>query len=121
MAEKRSKVWKISYLNVRSLNAHCEDVRKDNFLIDSDILGLGETHLKEEEVVPIDEFFGVFANFGKGKGVAGYTKMDLQAEPCIVKSNSYSAILLKTHHFTIIFLYLSSNYDICLYAYGQMD
>ena len=111
LAEKRSKVWKISYLNVRSLNAHCEDVRKDNFLIDSDILGLGETHQKDEEVVPLDEFFGVFANFGKGKGVAGYTKMDLQAEPCIVKSNSYSAILLKTHHFTIIFLYLSNNYD----------
>ena len=27
-AEKRSKAWKISYLNVRSLNAHQDDVKK---------------------------------------------------------------------------------------------
>ena len=54
--EKRSKNWKISYLNIRSLRAHQEDVRKDNFLIDSDILGFGETHLNKDETVYFDGF-----------------------------------------------------------------
>ena len=42
-AERRSKMWKVSYLNVRSLNAHLNDVKKDNFPLDSDLLGLAET------------------------------------------------------------------------------
>ena len=111
MKEKRSKQWKISYLNVRSLNAHQEDVRRDNFLMDSDILGLGETHLKEEESVYLDGFQGSFANFGKGKGVAGFSKMDLLTQPEIVRSSSASAILFKTKFFNVIFLYLSNDYN----------
>merc|ERR1712051_1053744 len=111
MYERRSKMWKISYLNVRSLVAHQEDVQKDNFLIDSDILGLGETHLKNEETVYLDGFQGSFANFGKGKGVAGFSKMDLLAQPEIMSSISASAILFKTRYFNIIFLYLSNDYN----------
>ena len=111
MNERRSKMWKISYLNVRSLVAHQEDVQKDNFLIDSDILGLGETHLKSEETVYLDGFQGSFANFGKGKGVAGFSKMDLLAQPIIMSSISASAILFRTIYFNIIFLYLSNDYS----------
>ena len=111
MMESRSKKWKISYLNVRSLIAHQEDVQKDNFLIDSDILGLGETHLKSEETLYLDGFQGSFANFGKGKGVAGFSKMGLIAQPEIMSSISASAILLKTSYFNIIFLYLSRDYN----------
>ena len=55
-----------------SLVAHQENVQKANFLIDSDILGLGETCLKSEETVYFDGFQGFFANFGKGRGVAGF-------------------------------------------------
>ena len=111
MMERRSKMWKISYLNVRSLVAHQEDVQKDNFLIDSDILGLGETHLKSEETLYLHGFQGSFANFGKGKGVAGFSKMGLIAQPEIMSSISASAILLKTSYFNIIFLYLSRDYN----------
>ena len=91
--------------------AHQEDVQKDNFLIDSDILGLGETHLKIEETVYLEGFQGSFANFGKGKGVAGFSKMDLLAQPEIMSSISASAVLFKTSYFNIIFLYLSNDYD----------
>ena len=111
MNEKRSKNWKVSYLNVRSLRAHQEDVRKDNFLIDSDILGLGETNLYNDETVHFDGFKGSFGNFGKGKGVAGFAKMDLAAHPEIMSSSTASAILMKTSQFNVIFLYLSDNYD----------
>ena len=45
--DKKANHWKISYHNVSSpgLNAKHEDVSNDNALNDSDILGLGETHL----------------------------------------------------------------------------
>ena len=54
--------------------AHQEDVRKDNFLIDSDILGFSETHLNKDETVRYDGFQGSFGNFCKGKGVARFVK-----------------------------------------------
>ena len=111
MNKIRSNNWKISYLNIRSLKAHQEDVKKDNFLIDSDMLGLGETHLNENEAIYLDGFQGSFANHGRGKGVAGFTKMDLVSEPIIFSSNSASCILMRTNHFQVIFLYLSDDYD----------
>ena len=54
---------------------------------------------------------GFFANFGKGKGQAAFSKIQLSSKPEIVASEKISAIILKTDHFSIIFLYLSQNYD----------
>ena len=110
MFEQRSKVWKISYLNVRSLVGHQDDVRIDNCLMDSDMLGLGETWLEENSTINIQGYSGYFANHGKGKGVAGYTKMELISLPQIIKTNSASAIMFRTNAFDIIFLYLSKGY-----------
>lgn len=111
LVQKRSKFWKISYLNVRSLTAHQDDVRVDNFLLDSDILGFGETWLIGKNTINLDRYRGYFANHGIGKGVAGYTKMELISAPDIFQSSSASAIMLKTINFDIIFLYLSRDYN----------
>ena len=114
--EKREKDlkfnhWKISYLNVRSLKAHYQDVCNDNAINNSDIFGLAETWLDENESIHFEGFSSYFANFGKGKGQAGFTKVDLCCEPEIVSSKSCSAILLKTPEFHLVFLYLSQNYE----------
>ena len=111
LAEKRSKTFKISYLNVRSLNAHQDDVKKDNLLIDSDLLGLGETWIEKDNTINLDGFSGCFASYGKGKGLAGYTKMKLMVPPKHIATKSCSAILFQTEKFDIIFLYLSNDYD----------
>ena len=111
IVEKRSKSFKISYLNVSSLRNHQEDVRRDNFLMDSDLLGLAETWLEGENTVALDGYSGYFANFGKGKGVAGYSKMNLEAPSNTFASSHCSAILLKTSKFDIIFIYLSKGYN----------
>ena len=68
--QKGDSHWKISYLNVRSLKAHHEDVSNDNAINDFDICGLGETWLNENETYGLKEFAEHchFANFGKGKG-----------------------------------------------------
>ena len=47
----------------------------------------------------IDGYLGYFANFGNGKGVAGYTKIGLVGPPETVSSETYSAILFKTCKF----------------------
>ena len=103
--------WKISYVNVRSLNAHHQDVMNDNIITESDIIGLGETWLCQNETVTLGGFCGYFANCGRGKGLAGFSRMPLLGEPDVITSNNYSAIQLKTSNFNIIFLYLSKDYD----------
>ena len=111
---ERAKHWKISYLNVRSMKSadgHREDVKADNFIMDTDMFGLGETWLEQDSKVEYDGFSSHFANFGTGKGVAGFTKLDSIASPLTVSSETYSAVSFKTTQFNIIFLYLSSNYD----------
>ena len=110
--EKREKCVKISYLNVRSIKSadgHAKDVERDNVIMDADMFGLGETCLEMGTEVHFDGYSGHFASIGKGKGVAGYSKLDLVAQPKTVSTETYSAILLKTKEFQIVFLYLSSN------------
>lgn len=112
--DQRKNVWRISYLNVRSLkssNGHREDVKSDNFIMDTDLFGLGETWLQQDNKVNFVGFSGYFANFGNGKGVAGYSKISLVSQPEVASSETYSAIFFKTEYFHIIFLYLSSTYS----------
>ena len=96
---------------MKSAGGHREDVRSDNFLMDTDMFGLGETSLEQDNKVDYNGYSGYFANFGTGKGVAGFTKIDLTQPPETVSSKTYSAIQFKTDQFHIIFLYLSSNYN----------
>ena len=110
--EKRKKCIKISYLNVQSMKSsdgHAKDVERDNVMMDADMFGLGETWLEKGTEVHFDGYSGYFANFGTGKGVAGYSKIDFVAEPEMVSTETYSAILFKTKDFHIVFLYISSN------------
>lgn len=109
--DKKANHWKVSYLNVQSLAAHHHDVCNDNVINDSDIMGLGETWLDKNGVINFDGFVGHFASFGRGKGQASFTKLDLISEPEIVATEKFSAIRLQTEHFCVIFVYLSQNYN----------
>ena len=112
--EHRDKNFKISYLNVRSMKAadgHRKDIALDNVIMNTDMFGLAETWLEQDQQVNFNGFNGYFANFGNGKGIAGYSKLDLSCQPETVSSKTYSAIMFKTRQFHIIFLYISSNYD----------
>ena len=62
---KKEGHWKISYLNVRSLYAHCKDVARDNIMMDSDMFCLGETWLNCQSEVLFGGFNGHFASFGR--------------------------------------------------------
>ena len=112
--QEKMNYWKICYLNVRSMkasNGHAEDVAIDNIIMNSDMFGLGETWLEQDQKRGFEGFSGYFANFGHGKGVAGYSKIELVSPPEKFESESYSAVKLKTSQFCIIFLYLSKTYN----------
>ena len=108
--EKRNLFWKICYLNISSLRNKQEDVSNDNYLLDSDIFSLGETHLIPGETVHFPEYTGHYASSGRWRGTVAYSKMDLCAQPSTVIMENYTAILTKTNEFDIICLYLSKNF-----------
>ncbi len=108
--EEESKHFVIAYLNVWSLKGHLDYVKKEKSLMNSDTFGLGETWLKIGETVALDSFECNFANAGRGKGCASYTKEVSKETLCHV-SETLSAICLRGTRFDIIFMYLSQNFE----------
>ena len=102
--------WIISYLNVRSLKAHKADLEIDNVIMESDIFSLGETWLKPGETVNFDGYEGVFANSGRGKGIALFSKLNCRLVDSVATS-TISAMFLKADRFDLIFLYLSDGFN----------
>lgn len=123
MNQRKDNFWKVSYLNVRSLKLHKRDVEGDNFMMSADIFCLGETWLKIGEKENFVDYKGCFANYGKGKGVSAYSKIDCY-QLNKVESSSYSAIHVRTNKFDSIFLYLSADCnkeDICQLLESWID
>ena len=104
--------WMISYLNVRSLKGHIQDILKDNWIMSSDVMNFGETWLEESEAVEIDGLQASYVNSGKGKGLASYSRMALMSQPVEFKSNTFSAISISTQHFDILSMYVSQNQNL---------
>lgn len=103
-----SNVLKVSLLNIRSIMAHIEDLKRDSVLLKSDIICLCETWLQPAELespsVELQGFKLIQCSVGKGKGVAMFVKnslnidyIDFEKQPslqCIqLEINSTSLIL----------------------------
>ena len=100
---------KISYLNVRSLRKHIEDVVNDPLLMKSDIIGLGETWLYEDETVNFPNYFATYVSSGKGKGLSTFTKSSLFT--ITFKESDASAVFVTHELLDVVFLYLSQNFN----------
>ena len=86
---KKSESTKIATLNCRSLMKNFEDILKDHFLLNCDILNLQETWLEQaecdEDLEALEGIYGLlkegfeskFANVGRGKGIATYYRKSL--------------------------------------------
>ena len=105
--QKTKNYWKVCFLNIRSLRCNQEHVMNDNFLMSADILGLGETWLENDEEKEFSGFKGIFANYGRGKGIAAFNKIN-----CIkmnsLASEKLSCIHLRNDKFDVIFVYAST-------------
>jgi hypothetical protein len=104
-----SEALTISYLNIRSLRNKVTEVMKTSTLMHSSILAFGETWLKPDENVPIDQFQSFFASYGKGKGIAVYSQNNPVDEPLVIVDALLSMIVFNHDHFVAIFLYRSQN------------
>ena len=102
-------ILRVSYLNIRSLNAHKKDVENDGWLMSSDIIGFGETWLAPNEVVDIQGFHGTFASIGRGKGLSTHIKDEEIYSDVILASEDGSLIKIYSKKFQVIFGYLSNS------------
>ena len=101
----------VTFLNARSLRKHQEDIVIDEDFMKSDIIGIAETHLNENETVELDGFDGNFVNDGKGKGIASFTKI-LPKSMVKIKKENFSSIFLIYENLRIAFLYVSKGFNI---------
>ena len=102
----------VSYLNVRKgLLIKKDDVETDDVLLSSDIFGIGETCLEDNNDVQYDGFNAIFANVRNGQGSAVYVKNDFEFYPETFCDNNISAIFLSLSNIDLIFLYLSKQYS----------
>ena len=112
--KKNESFWKVSYVNVQSLNAHKEYVAKDNFMMNTDIFALGETWLAPgmEDHTVFPDYKGHFASHGRGKGIAVFSRKE-ESIPCDLvhstSSNTFSGLHVRTPKFDAVFLYLSAD------------
>ena len=72
--QRQKNCFKLSSLNVRSLQKHFQDLKDDNFLQQSDILCVNETWLVDDPDTNFDGFSSHYLN-KRSKGVAMFTKI----------------------------------------------
>ena len=110
-AQQLDSNWIFSYLNVRSLKKHLDDVLRHPLIMSSDLVAFGETWLLPDDNIDIDGFYSHLANFGHGKGVAVLSKEKANNVPFSLASQSHSVVKTNIHGFDVIALYLSQNCD----------
>ena len=80
-------------------------------MIESDILTLGETWLQGQSEVSFNGFEGHFASFGRGKGIAVFSRHQLYYGPSKSSSECHSVIKVVLSDIELIFVYVSQNCD----------
>lgn len=108
---EREGVVRISTLNVRSLQAHRQDMEGDEFIMNSDILAIQETWLEADMATPFRGYHEFYVH-GRSKGIALLTRV----KPLNVVSfqtDCCSVILAQYENFDLINLYrFSSSTDV---------
>ena len=109
---KRMDCFKIAFVNCAGLIAHISDIKSDKKLLKADLLHLDETHLEEQfdkSVFKIDGFNSHFINIGNGKGIATYSKTEVEARSLCHKENKLQIAKISLKELDSINLYRSSN------------
>ena len=109
-SKDREKFLKISFLNVRSAYAHFKDVKNDQSIMDSDFIGLAETHLEQNFELSLQGYDQILANAGKGKGTASFFKRHLFSGATKHVATLFSANLVRGACIDVVILYLSQGF-----------
>ena len=106
----QDKMWTVSFINVRSLPAHFADVESVPILKQSHVFACGETWMHPGQAFELDGYNGAFENCGHGKGLAVFSRL-LDATTQTYSSEKFSAALVTSIEFNMIFAYLSKGFD----------
>ena len=101
----------VTFLNARSLRKHQKDIKGDEELMKSNVIGIAETHLHDGEIVELEGFEANFVNGGKGKGVAAFSRL-APMNVIKIKKENFSAIFLTFEDFRIVYTYISKGANI---------
>ena len=108
----QDKMWTVSFINVRSLPAHFEDVKSVPILKQSHVFACGETWMHPGQAFELDGYKSAFENCGDGKGLATYSRLqDSTIQTYSSESEKFSAALVITQEFNVVFAYLSKGFD----------
>ena len=102
-----SKTFKISTLNVRSLQKHFQDLNDDKFLQQSDILCVNETWLLADPSSQFEGFCSHYLNL-KSKGTALFSKLHIE-DIQKVHSSCMSMIVARYKLFDVLSVYRFSD------------
>lgn len=95
----------ICFQNCRSLQKHIEDIRKERYITQADILGFCETRLfKNKHLYEIDMYNSFFVNQECTHGMAVYSKSNVTSFSghCVA---GVELILIQVQNINIIFIY----------------
>ena len=107
--------FKLSALNVRSLQSSFKDVELDHHLMKSDVIALSETWYPEENFVPpeLDGYQAVHVMSGRGAGVSLFIRNNIKimGKPKTIKCDSFQIIKAKIERATVILVYRSPSFS----------
>ena len=114
----------IGYVNIQKFKPHYEYIFHDVQIKSCDVIGIGETWIKQNEQIPPlpPQYEGNFINDNDGKGLAAlYEKGN---KPTMVegrlKKGCYSMMKLEIRRINIIFLYISGEVSFDKYSFDLM-
>ena len=105
---------KISSLNCRSLRKHHEDIYSDSLLMKSDIIGLQETWLENDEDIrnlAIEKYNLIVNSHGRGKGIATYFNKNIFKPDVAVNDTHMQLSKFTSSTLDVIFIYRSQQAD----------
>ena len=107
-------VVKLSFLNIRSLPRHYEDLKRDSVMLTSNLICLAETWLGAEQstgALALPGYNLETVSRGHGKGVACYTQ-HMSGPSTAAASESFQVLRVRVSSLDVITVYRSEAYNI---------
>ena len=107
-------IFRLSALNISSLNCHFQDLSVDSHLLKSDVLAISETWYSKDYSPPVlDGYQGLHVMVGRGRGISLFVRDELKQKkaPKIIDLPSMQMIRVKIRSLTIILVYRSPSID----------
>jgi hypothetical protein len=116
---------RISLLNIRSLQAHFDDLKMDSVLLKSDLICLCETWIHPDMPLPDLKLPGFnlhHCSVGRGKGVAVFIKETIQHEEVFLENSlSYQSVGIQTQGMKVVTGYRSQECNLTLFKQSLLN